>query len=110
MSKLGVVAVGEFPVISGFALAGVPVYEAETQEQAVARLGEVIRREDVGVVLAPHRVVEALPESLRRYLSKRSTPVVLPLPDPDWTAETHAESSEILDLLQRAIGYRVRLQ
>jgi vacuolar-type H+-ATPase subunit F/Vma7 len=110
MSRLRVVAVGEYPVISGFALAGVPVYEAETQEEAIAQLTEVVKRDDVGVVLAPHRIVEALPEGIRRYLAKRSTPIVLPLPDPDWSTEPHAESSEILDLLQRAIGYRVRLQ
>jgi vacuolar-type H+-ATPase subunit F/Vma7 len=110
MSKLRVVAVGEFPLITGFALAGIPVMEAESRDEAVARVADLVARDDVGVVFADHNVVDALPEPIRRRLSRQSTPVVLSLPDPEWTAAAQSESNEILDLLQRAIGYRVRLQ
>lgn len=110
MSKMRVVAVGEFPLISGFALAGIPVVEAESRDEAAARLADLVKRDDVGVVFANHAVVDALPESIRRRLARQSTPVLLALPDPDWSAAVDVHSNEILDLLQRAIGYRVRLQ
>ena len=110
MSKMRVVAVGEFPLISGFALAGIPVVEAETRDEAAARLADLVNRDDVGVVFADHAVVDALPEPIRRRLSRQSTPVLLSLPDPEWSAAVETQSNEILDLLQRAIGYRVRLQ
>ena len=110
MSKMRVVAVGDFPLISGFALAGIPVLEAESRDEAAARLADLVNRDDVGVVFANHAVVDALPEPIRRRLSRQSTPVLLSLPDPDWSAAVESESNAILDLLQRAIGYRVRLQ
>lgn len=110
MSKMRVVAVGEFPLITGFALAGIPVVEAESRDEAAARLADLVNRDDVGVVFADHAVVAALPEPVRQKLSRQSTPVLLSLPDPDWSAAVQTQSNEILDLLQRAIGYRVRLQ
>lgn len=110
MSKMRVVAVGEFPLITGFALAGIPVLEAESRDEAAARLSELVTRDDVGVVFAAHTVIDALPEPVRRRLARESTPVLLSLPDPDWSAAVQTESNEILELLQRAIGYRVRLQ
>ena len=110
MSKMRVIAVGEYPLVSGFALAGIPVVEAESRDEAAARLADLVDRDDVGVVFADHTVVDALPEPIRRRLSRQSTPVLLSLPDPDWSAAVESHSNEILDLLQRAIGYRVRLQ
>lgn len=110
MSKMRVIAVGEYPLVSGFALAGIPVVEAESRDEAAARLADLVDRDDVGVVFADHTVVDALPEPIRRRLSRQSTPVLLSLPDPDWSAAVESQSNEILDLLQRAIGYRVRLQ
>jgi vacuolar-type H+-ATPase subunit F/Vma7 len=48
MSKLRVVAVGEYPMIAGFALAGVSVVEADTREEAADDAGVV--RPDTGEV------------------------------------------------------------
>jgi vacuolar-type H+-ATPase subunit F/Vma7 len=110
MSRLRVVAIGQFPQITGLALAGVPVIEAESRDEAAARLDELVKQPDVGVVVAPQAVVRALSESTRRRLESQSTPVVLGLPNADWSETASPLSSEILDLLQRAIGYRVRLQ
>lgn len=110
MSRLRVVAVGQFPQITGLALAGVPVIEAESHDEAVARLDEVVKHDDVGVVIAAQNVVRSLPESTRHRLEGQSVPIVLALPNADWSESAEPMSNEILDLLQRAIGYRVRLQ
>jgi vacuolar-type H+-ATPase subunit F/Vma7 len=110
MSRLRVVAVGEFPQITGLALAGVPVVEAESAEEATARLDEIVKQPDVGVVIAAQGVVRALPEATRHRLEGQSIPIILALPNADWAESVEPISNEILDLLQRAIGYRVRLQ
>jgi vacuolar-type H+-ATPase subunit F/Vma7 len=110
MSKLRVVAVGNFPMIAGFALAGVSVIEADTRAEAASRLADVLRREDVGVVIAQQATIDALPDSARVQIERRAIPVLLSLPAPAWTAAPGAASDMVLDLLQRAIGYRVRLQ
>jgi vacuolar-type H+-ATPase subunit F/Vma7 len=110
MSRLRVVAVGEFPEITGLALAGVPVIEAESREEAVARLEQIVKDADVGVVIAAQPVVRLLAEATRRRLERQSTPIVLSLPSAEWGESAEPVSNEILDLLQRAIGYRVRLQ
>lgn len=97
-------------MITGFALAGVSVMEADTRAEAVSRLAEALRRDDVGVVVAEQATIDALPEAMRQQIAKRSIPVLLSLPAADWTAEPGGAADAILDLLQRAIGYRVRLQ
>jgi vacuolar-type H+-ATPase subunit F/Vma7 len=110
MSKLRVIAVGEYPLIVGFALAGSSVIAAETREEAAARLASIVGADDVGLVVAEQAVVDALPDATRDSIAHRSLPIVLGIPAPDWSAEPRERENEILDLLQRAIGYRVRLQ
>jgi vacuolar-type H+-ATPase subunit F/Vma7 len=110
MSKLRVVAVGQYPLISGFALAGVTTMETASDAEGIVRLTELIGRDDVGVVLADRAVIAGLSEPTQRRLSRQSLPIVLPLPRPDWDATSTEGEGQILDLLQRAIGYRVRLQ
>jgi vacuolar-type H+-ATPase subunit F/Vma7 len=110
VSKLRVVAVGDFPMITGFALAGVSVVEADTRDEAASRLAEVLRRDDVGVVVARQETIDSLPDAVRQQIARRSIPVLLSLPAVDWTAAPGTAADAILDLLQRAIGYRVRLQ
>jgi vacuolar-type H+-ATPase subunit F/Vma7 len=52
---------------------------------------------------------QALPEETTRALRKAQFPVVIPVPGPKWTAESSAHEY-IVEILRRAIGYRVRLQ
>src|SRR5581483_5496934 len=104
-----VVAVGEAPLVVGFALAGVPTLEAETRDEAVSRLTEALDDPTIGIVIADHALIDALPEPVRHRAARRSTPILLSLPSPDWSETPDRGASAILDLLQRAIGYRVRL-
>ncbi|HVX38191.1 MAG TPA: V-type ATP synthase subunit F [Gemmatimonadaceae bacterium] len=108
--KARVVAVGEAPLAIGFALAGVSSIEAESREDALNKLAETLDDPTVGIVLVDHALVDALPEPVRMRAARRSTPILLSLPSPDWSETPDHGASAILDLLQRAIGYRVRLQ
>jgi vacuolar-type H+-ATPase subunit F/Vma7 len=110
MSKFAVVGIGPRDFTSGLGLAGVPRIEAVTVADGVGRLDGLLERRDVGVVIADRRLVDALPDSVRRRVARRSTPILLSVPRPEWTEAGAEPASDILDLLQRAIGYRVRLQ
>jgi vacuolar-type H+-ATPase subunit F/Vma7 len=97
------------PMAAGFRLAGVPCDEVRTPREAAERLLGIVTEEDAGVVLVEQRLLDAVPEATRRELEKRATPILVAVPPPQWTAR-HRADDYILDLLQRAIGYRVRLQ
>lgn len=110
MSPRAVQAIGDAALATGFALAGVPTIEAATGSEGVARLASLLDRTDVGIVLADERLIAALPDEVRARVARRATPVLVPVPTPRWDRAPEAAGSYILDLLQRAVGYRVRLQ
>jgi vacuolar-type H+-ATPase subunit F/Vma7 len=92
---------------AGFALAGVEVKSVADSESAVRALETLSPR--IGVVMIDEGLYQKLPEELRRGLNRAAEPVVIPVPGPDWTDESKAHEY-IVELLRRAIGYRVRLQ
>jgi vacuolar-type H+-ATPase subunit F/Vma7 len=99
------------PVLAtGFRLAGLTVDEATSAPQAAALLQRLAQRPDTGVVLMQQDWFDLLPEAQRRVLDRAPVPVVVPIPAADWSGGRSGAEEYILDLLQRAIGYRVRLQ
>lgn len=92
---------------AGFALAGVGVVPAANAKDAALAIEEL--GEEVHVVVIDERLYDDLPEELRRSLNRAAMPVVIPVPGPDWTDESRAHEY-IVEILRRAIGYRVRLQ
>lgn len=94
---------------AGFALAGVPVIEAADASEAATRMERLLNDPDAGVVVVDDSLYRELPEELRRSLQSSAQPVVIPIPGPDWTSESSAHEY-IVEILRRAIGYRVRLQ
>ncbi len=103
-------AVGPADMSTGFALAGVPSEQVGTPEDGVARLTELLGRDDIGVVLVDESILKAVPDDLRRRFNRRPLPVLLPVPRPHWEKREEDAASYLLDLLQRAIGYRMRLR
>lgn len=96
-------------VAAGFALASLATVLAETGEEAAGKLDELRRRAEVGVVLIEEALYEAMPEETLRSLSATPVPMVVPFPGPVWKERPPAEAY-IVELLRRAIGYRVRLR
>jgi vacuolar-type H+-ATPase subunit F/Vma7 len=94
---------------TGFALVGIgaePVPEAADPTPAlVARL----ERSDVGVLLLEESIYESLAPELRHRLDRSARPLVVTFPGPAWRGARTAEE-RVVELLRRAIGYRVRLQ
>ncbi len=94
---------------SGFALAGVPVFEATDGIDAARQIDRVVADLNAGVIMIDEALYEDLPDEARRDLQRSALPVVIPVPGPDWTAESTAHEY-IVEILRRAIGYRVKLQ
>ncbi len=94
---------------SGFALAGIVADVAEDEGMVDTTLRALMQRPDVGVVLLEESLYETLPPELRATTDKVAQPIVVPFPGPAWRAAASAEE-QVVELLRRAIGYRVRLR
>jgi vacuolar-type H+-ATPase subunit F/Vma7 len=105
--------IGELHVIcrpetaAGFRLAGVPVHAARDSEEAAAHLAVLRATNSAGLVLIEDRLHRGLPDTSRKRAGT-GLPLVMPFPSPSWREV--AADTRIVELLRRAIGYRVRLQ
>ncbi len=109
MSAPQLIVIATPGLTAGFALAGVQVVAAASGDDAAREIDRLAGHGNTGVVIIEEPLYEAIPEELRRGVSRSSLPVVIPVPGPDWTAESSAHEY-IVEILRRAIGYRVRLQ
>ena len=106
----GVVRVVAGPAVSpGFALAGVAVEPDPVGGDVGATLARAAAREGTALVLVEERLFETLPAEVRRRWEKSLVPVVVPFPSP--VAEAgRLPADRVVELIRRAIGYRVRLR
>ena len=93
---------------TGFRLAGVAADEVSGKAEAATRLESLLAREDVGVILVQDDLWDALAADLRRRAERVGRPVVVPFPAPGRPAGVPA-AEHIVEILRRAIGYRVHL-
>jgi vacuolar-type H+-ATPase subunit F/Vma7 len=93
-------------VAAGFRLAGV---RAETPDDP-RDLAHRLRAPDAGIalLLIEQPLLDAVPEAERLLLERRAVPVLIPFPAP--SQRDSDASAQVLEILRRAIGYRVRLQ
>jgi V/A-type H+-transporting ATPase subunit F len=108
MSSVRVVA--SAGAASGFALAGLPVSEVADVRSGASLIQGLCDREDIGVLLVEQNLLDALSESDRRDVMDRPAPIVVPFPSASWGEQTSPAEAYVLELLRRAIGYRVRLR
>lgn len=101
--------VGTSVACAGFALAGLATHEAATPKDAAAVIDALVTRDETGVLLIEQTLLDALDPAMERALARRTTPIIVPFPGPTRRERERAPESVILQLLQRAIGYRVRL-
>lgn len=95
-------------VAPGFTLAGLRA-RASGPADATEALEQLSAEPRTGVVLVQSDLYDAAAGPALRRLERRSIPVLLPFPGPRWTARPSAEEY-VIELLRRAIGYRVRLR
>lgn len=106
-------AVASPSLAAGFRLAGLQVDESEAGDDPAVigdRLVLAADRADTGILLVEEALFNAAPEATRKDLEKRAVPILVPVPGATFAAAGRGAEDYILDLLRRAIGYRVRLQ
>jgi vacuolar-type H+-ATPase subunit F/Vma7 len=95
----------------GLGLAGIAPIVATSGAEAAAALGALAHAPGKGgVVLIESALHDALPSATRRQIQKDGAPIVMPFPGPADVLPGAVPEQELLDLLRRAIGYRVRLR
>lgn len=95
-------------VAPGFSQIGMPVHPLQADPDLPAALTALLGRHEAGVLLIEDTLYRRLPEDARRRVDRSITPVVVPFPSPAWEPEAPAEQY-VVELLRRAIGYRVRV-
>lgn len=95
-------------VATGFLLAGLDVRRARDGDAAAAAIAEL--RADVGdaVVLVQDTLYDEL--DARHLRRDEGALLVVPFPDPAWEEEPSAAEEYLVEMLRRAVGYRVRLR
>lgn len=96
-------------LIPGFALAGIASWPASTPEETEQALVAQRTRGNLGVILVEEALYDDLAAELRVRLERWIAPMVVPFPGPAW-AEAGSAEARVVELLRRAIGYRVRLR
>ena len=95
----------------GVALAGIAPIEASTGADAAGALAALAHAPGQGgIVLIEASLYHALPPAVRRQIHKDGAPIVVPFPGPAPLPAGAAPEQELLEVLRRAIGYRVRLK
>lgn len=95
-------------VAGGFALAGVRPVVAAAAPEAAAKLTALVNDPTIGVVLIEQGLYDGLAPATIEALGRRELPLVVPFPAPSREAIA-APEAYVIELLRRAIGYRVRL-
>ena len=108
MSRLRVI--GRPTACSGFALAGLNTREVHTPGDAASAIALAAADDELGVLLLEQWALNALDDRSRRELLRRPSPIIVPFPGPAWGERAASADAFVLDLLHRAIGYRVRLR
>jgi len=95
-------------IAAGLELAGLRADTAVDAAATRARLAALAEDPDLGIVLIDERLLRELPAELVQRLERQPRPLLAPFPGPRFDRPEAAEEA-VLEILRRAIGYRVRL-
>jgi vacuolar-type H+-ATPase subunit F/Vma7 len=93
----------------GFSLAGVRTIEADPVKSLDEQVLELALDPELAVLLIDEALSDRLGEETKKRFSKKPLPMLVPFPRAHWT-EGQAVDDYVVELLRRAIGYRVRLK
>ena len=111
--KAPIHAICRHEVALGLALAGLAPIEAATGAEAAAAIARLAPEPaHGGVVLIEQALHDALPPATRRALRRAGEPILMPFPGPVAAALVGgaAPEDELMEILRRAVGYRLRLR
>jgi vacuolar-type H+-ATPase subunit F/Vma7 len=92
---------------AGFELAGLMVIRVATDSAAPVIIRRLAADSDVGFILLDDELYASLPADVIARFDREAVPILVPVPAPRWDLRSSAESY-VMDILRRAVGYRVR--
>ena len=93
----------------GFNLAGIEVRDAENIEDAQKILSAEIKDERNGVILIDETYTVDLSSKIQKHIDESSLPIVASIPIIMKWEYVHDRVDMIEKIIQRAIGYRIKL-
>jgi vacuolar-type H+-ATPase subunit F/Vma7 len=96
------VVIGEESLTLGFRLAGVSEWYSLEGVQAASKLGELLKRNDVGIIIASNAVRKSLDWRLENAIEASSKPIVVFVPSRKGGGEESEMSLQ--ELIRRSIG------
>jgi vacuolar-type H+-ATPase subunit F/Vma7 len=109
--KAPVRAIARKPAALGLGLAGIPCIVVADAAAAVAALAALAPGPAAGgVILIEQPLFDALPAAVHRQVRRDGLPILMPFPAPALDVVGPAPEEELLELLRRSIGYRLRLR
>lgn len=104
--KVSVVA--DFDTVTGFRLAGVKEgFPVESSEEALERMKELVKREDIAIVITTERIMEKIRGDVSLLMEGRSFPLVVEVPDKGGKVEKKIDP--IKELIRRAVGIEIKV-
>lgn len=94
----------------GFRLAGVDVYEAETNEQARKILAQLVDDDTSGIIAVNAEIMEAVDDRLQKKIDTIYRPIVISLPITEKLRVGEERGAYLARLIRRAIGFDITLR
>jgi vacuolar-type H+-ATPase subunit F/Vma7 len=108
--KWNVRAITSRAAAAGFRLAGVPTDAVADAAGVGPLLASRSTEPGLGILLVEQSLLDAAPDAVRRDAERRPVPIIVPVPSARWGESPADAEGMILELLRRAIGYRVKLK
>jgi vacuolar-type H+-ATPase subunit F/Vma7 len=96
------VVIGEEGLTLGFRLTGVSEWYALEGEKAASKLGELLKREDVGIIIASNGIRKSMDWRLQNAVEASSKPIVVFVPSR--AGGEDASEMSLKELIRRSIG------
>jgi vacuolar-type H+-ATPase subunit F/Vma7 len=96
------VVIGDDSVTLGFRLAGVSEWYTLEGEDAAQKLSELLKRQDVGIIIASHSIRKSMDWRLQNAVESSSKPIVVFVPSK--IGEEEGTEMSLQELIRRSIG------
>jgi len=90
--------------VLGFRYAGLDGSVVESPEQARRVFREIVKDENVGVIIMTERAAETIGEEVTRIMYQSVRPVIVRIPGPEGPSPTRRR---LEDLIQEAVGIKL---
>jgi vacuolar-type H+-ATPase subunit F/Vma7 len=100
------IVIGDDPLTLGFRLSGISESYALSGEEGAKKLGELLKREDVGIIIASNSLRKSMDWRLSAAVESSSKPIVVFVPGRQGEEAT-AEMS-LQELIRRSIGINLQ--